>query len=124
MTRMLDHVYIFATIAFTVYGQVVLKWRISGYGALPADFVDKVRFLLALLLDPIIFSGFIAAFLAALAWMAALTRFDLGYAYPFMSLSFVFVLLLSWWLLSEPFSALRTLGVGLIVLGTVLVART
>ncbi len=55
--------------------------------------------------------------------MAAMTKFDLSHAYPSMNLNFVVVLLLSDWLLSEPMTVQKTLGVGLIVIGTVLAAR-
>ena len=123
MSRYIDYVYIFATIAFTVYGQLVLKWRISAHGSLPAETLPKLQFLLSLFLDPVIFSGFFAGFLASIAWMAAMTKFDLSHAYPFMSLNFVVVILLSAWLLSEPLTVQRVTGVALIVIGTVVAAR-
>ena len=123
MNRLFDYLYIFATIGLTVYGQLILKWRIGQFGPLPAELPDKLKFLFGLLFDPAIFSGFAAAFLASLAWMAAMTKFDLSHAYPFMSLNFVVVLLLSGWLLSEPMTLQKLLGVGLIVIGTVVAAR-
>ncbi len=118
-----NYIYVLGTIFFTVYGQVILKWRIGQLGALPATLDQKIRFLLSLLLDPAIFSGFVAAFLASLCWMAAMTKFQLGHAYPFMSLNFVIVLLLSAWLLHEPLTSQKIIGVGLIVLGTIIAAR-
>ncbi len=123
MARFFDYFYILATIGFTVYGQLILKWRIAKFGALPSDSIEKVKFLISLLFDPVIFSGFFAAFLASLAWMAAMTKFDLSHAYPFMSLNFVVVLLLSGWLLSEPVTLQKILGIALIVLGTLVAAR-
>jgi multidrug transporter EmrE-like cation transporter len=123
MNRIFDYLYILATIGFTVYGQLILKWRIAQFGPLPADLSEKLRFLFGLLLDPAIFSGFVAAFLASLAWMAAMTKFELSHAYPFMSLNFVVVLVLSGWLLSEPITTQKVLGIGLIVLGTIVAAR-
>ena len=123
MPRTFDYLYIVATIAFTVYGQLVLKWRIGIFGPLPINSADKLKFLISLLFDPAIFSGFAAAFLASLAWMAAMTKFDLSHAYPFMSLNFVVVLLLSGWLLNEPMNLQKALGVGLIVVGTVVAAK-
>lgn len=123
MSRISDYIYIFATIGFTVYGQLILKWRIGQFSPLPAELTDKLKFLFGLLIDPAIFSGFAAAFLASLAWMAAMTKFDLSHAYPFMSLNFVVVLLLSGWLLSEPMTTQKALGVGLIVLGTLVASR-
>ena len=121
--RYLDYAYIFATIFLTVYGQFVLKWRIAIYGDLPAGGFDKLRFLLSLLFDPWILSGFLAAFFASLAWMAAMTKFELSHAYPFMSLNFAIVLVLSGWLLNESLSSERVLGVALIIVGTVVAAR-
>lgn len=123
MANAFNYIYILATIAFTVYGQLILKWRISKLGPLPVELIEKIKFLLLLLLDPGIFSGFAAGFLASLAWMAAMTKFDLSHAYPFMSLNFVIVLLLSGWILSEPMTFQKALGVGLIILGTVVAAR-
>jgi len=123
MARGLDYLYILATLLFTVYGQLILKWRIAQLGPLPTEVVAKLKFLVLLLFDPAIFSGFAAAYLASLAWMAAMTKFELSHAYPFMSLNFVIVILLSSWLLNEPISVQKILGIGLIVIGTVVAAR-
>lgn len=119
MLRPFDYLYIFATIAFTVYGQLILKWRIATMGPLPTNVVGKVSFLVSLLFDPLIASGFAAALVASFAWMAAMTKFELSHAYPFMSMNFVVVLLLSGWLLNEPITFQKAFGVALIVLGTV-----
>jgi multidrug transporter EmrE-like cation transporter len=123
MSRLVDYLYIVATIGFTVYGQLILKWRIRSFGPFPAGPVEKLKFFISLLSDPAILSGFAAAFLASLAWMAAMTKFDLSHAYPFMSLNFVVVILLSGWLFCEPVTLQKALGVGLIVIGTVVAAR-
>ncbi len=116
--------YILTTLTLTVYGQLILKWRIAQLGPLPESLKDKVVVLVSLILDPYVFSVYIAVFGAGLAWMAALSRFDLNYAYPCMSLSFVLVLILSSWLLGEPLTLARALGVTLIVAGTVVASRS
>lgn len=123
MARAYDYLYIAATVGLTVYGQLIIKWRLAKYGAFPADGLAKAKFLLGLFLDPVILSGFAAAFLASLAWMAAMTKFELSHAYPFMSLNFVAVLLLSGWLLNEPVNFQKAIGVALIVFGTIVAAR-
>ena len=79
----MEYLYIFGTIFFTVYGQLIIKWRISPYGPLPDRLIEKVQFLLHVLLDPYIISGFVAAFIASFFWMAAMTKFDLSFAYPY-----------------------------------------
>jgi len=119
----IDHLYILATIALTVYGQFVLKWRLASLAPLPDSFVAKIQFFLSALLDPYIASGFLAAFMASFAWMVAMTKFQLSYAYPFMSLNFVVVVILSAAVLGEQVSLSRLSGVALIVAGTLVIAR-
>ena len=120
----MGYLYIFGTIFFTVYGQIILKWRINGVGSLPENFTDKIFFLLKLLFDPWIFSGFIAAFIASLFWMAAMTKFDISYAYPFMSSAFVLVFLLSVILFHEPITWQKIIGLLLIVAGITVTSRS
>ena len=115
----MGYLYIALTIALTVYGQLVLKWQINLAGSGPGTFPEKLWFLLALLFNPWIISGFVAAFAASVAWMGAMTRFDLSRAYPFMSLNFVLVLLLADRLFGEPLSAAKLVGIGLIIAGIV-----
>ncbi|PHV07829.1 hypothetical protein CSQ96_08020 [Janthinobacterium sp. BJB412] len=119
----MNYLYIALTIALTVYGQIAIKMQVLQAGALPADGAGKLAFLLRLLLNPWIISAFAAAFLASIAWMGAMTKFQLSHAYPFMSLNFVIVLALSAGLFHEPMSMTRLVGVALICVGTVVAAQ-
>lgn len=123
MEHAINYMYILATIGFTVYGQMIIKWRISSLPPLPANTQEKIAHLISLIFDPAIFSGFVAAFLASLAWMGAMTKFDLSHAYPFMGLNFVLVLILSGWLFSEPVNLQKIIGIALIISGTIVSAR-
>lgn len=115
--------YILGTVFLTVYGQIVLKWRVSKAGALPAVFSERIFFLLGMIRDPWVLSGIVAGFFAFLCWMAAMTKFDLSYAYPFMSLSFLLVLVLSVALFHEPLTISKVVGVGFIVAGIIIGSR-
>lgn len=114
---MISYIYILLTVLFTVYGQLILKWQLNKAGVLPELFIEKVQFLFLLFLNPWVISCFAAGFLASLTWMAALSRLQLSYAYPFMSLSFLFVLLLSGIFFSETITLPKLMGIGLIMLG-------
>ena len=52
--------------------------------------------------------------------MAAITRLELSHAYPFMSLAFILVLVLSAWFFHEPVSWQKLAGLALICAGIVL----
>src|SRR5436305_980124 len=95
MTKAVAAACVAMTIGFTVYGQLIVKWRVTEAGDLPSGLGDRIDFMVRLVTDPWVLSVFVAAAIAALAWMAALTRFELSAVYPFMSLSFVLVLGLS-----------------------------
>ena len=113
----MGYFYVFMTIFFTVYGQLVLKWQVNEAGQLPVDLGGKIFFLFKLLLNPWIISGFVSAFVAALSWMAAMTKFELSYAYPFVSITFVLVVLSGAIFFNEPLSWPKIAGMALIVSG-------
>lgn len=120
---MTGYLYIALTILLTVYGQLVLKWQVAQAGALPVTTGAKIGFLFGLLLNPWIVSGFISAFLASLFWMAAMTKFNLSHAYPFMGLSFVLVLFGSGIFFGEALTTLKITGTALIVCGIIVASQ-
>ena len=113
----MSYVYVAATILLTVYAQLVLKWQIGIAAPSGLDPAQRGAFLLALLANPWIWSGAAAGFGAALCWMLALAKLQLTYAYPFVSLSFVLVLIMGFLLLGESLSWAKAIGVALIIAG-------
>jgi len=120
----MGYFYIAGTIAFTVYGQLILKWRIAQYGQLPAQTTEKLYYFAKLFLDPFLISGLASAFIASLFWIAAMTRFEVSYAYPFMSLAFILVLVLSALLFKETMTVNKIMGLLLIVAGIIVSSRS
>lgn len=119
------YIYIFATLFFTVYGQLILKWRITQlHFVLPeSGIIAKFVSLIRLIFDPYIFSGFLSAFVASLFWMAAMSKFEITQAYPFMSLAPAIVFILGVWLLNETFTIGKVIGLVLIILGTIITVK-
>jgi drug/metabolite transporter (DMT)-like permease len=115
--------YILGTVLFTVYGQMVLKWRVAKANTLPAAFLEKIFFLVSMIWDPWVLSSIVAGFFAFLCWMAAMTKFELSYAYPFMSLSFLLVLILSAILFHESLTISKVVGVVLVIAGIIIGSR-
>jgi len=115
----MGYVWVLATVALTVYGQLAFKWRIDESGDFPAQTGERLEYAGRFLIDPWVISVFAAALLASGTWAAALSRFELSFAYPFMALSFVLVLLLSVVLFSEAATAPKLIGVTLVVAGLV-----
>ncbi len=110
-------VYILITIGLTVYGQLIVKWQVNLAGDFPVANWDKALFLGKLMLNPWVISSMAAALLAGFAWIAALTQLELSYAYPFMGLTFILILVLSTLLFQESLGWEKIAGVALIVAG-------
>jgi undecaprenyl phosphate-alpha-L-ara4N flippase subunit ArnF len=116
--------YIFGTLFFTVYGQIVLKWRLSSLKViLPEGIWDKIIYLVKLIFDPFVFSGFASAFIASLFWMAAMTKFEITTAYPFMSIAPALVFLIGVLFFGEAYTIGKVLGLLLIILGIILTVK-
>lgn len=120
------YLYIFGTIIFTVYGQMMLKWRIGKLGfMLPENgtVADKFIALMRLVLDPLVLSSLFSAVIASLFWMVAMSKFEITQAYPFMSLSPVIVFILGVFVLGETFTIGKLIGLILIILGTIVTVK-
>jgi len=111
------------TIALTVYGQLVFKWQVDLAGEVPTVFGEQIGFVFRLLLNPWVISSFAAAFLGSLTWMGALTQFELSFAYPFMSLAYVVVMVFSYFFFKESLNAPKVIGTLVIILGLFIVTR-
>ena len=123
MFRFIDHLYIASTVLFTVYSQLIMRWQVGKVGTLPADLMGKVQFIAVLLVNPWVMSGVIATFLAGVTWMMTMTKFQLSYAFPFVSLNYVLVMLASAFFFNEPLSTTKVLGLIAILVGIFVIAR-
>lgn len=108
-------VVLLASVVLNAAGQVLFKAaRVAQPGASLTD----------LFLQPVTWAGFFLYGLSAICWLWVLSRVPLSFAYPVLALSFPLVVALSAFLFAESISPLRWGGVGVIVLGVSLMART
>jgi undecaprenyl phosphate-alpha-L-ara4N flippase subunit ArnF len=121
----MKYLYIPATILFNVYGQMILKWRITklNWSMIDGSLIERIVCYLKLLFDPFVFSGFVSAFIASVFWTMAMSKFEITTAYPFMSLSPAIVFLLGVFILNETFTVGKMIGPVLIILGAIITVK-
>jgi len=124
MNKYIGYIGVFLTIFFSLYSQLVIKWQVNNAGELPLDHFGKLKFLFFLLLNPWVMSAILATLGAGLSWMLAMSKFDLSYAYPFISLVYVFMMVASVVFLNESLTMNKIIGLGLIVLGIIITGRS
>lgn len=74
--------------------------------------------------QPYIMGGMLFYALSLVLWLMALSRLEVSVAYPLVSLGYVLTALAAWFFLGESLSTLRLLGIGVIMLGALLVAKS
>ena len=122
MHRVGEHWAIMLTVLFTVFSQLVMRWQVGNAGTWPPFWTDRLGFVVDLLLRPWVLVAIVASFLAGVSWMVAMTRFEVSYAFPFMGLNFVLVMLASVLLFGESLTTYKVLGTLLIVMGITVLA--
>ena len=71
-----------------------------------------------------IIAGLACYALSVVLWILALVRVEVSVAYPMLSLGYVVNALAAWWLFGENLSGARLAGIGIILVGVWLVARS
>jgi len=77
-----------------------------------------------LVLNPPIIGGLVCYAISVVVWILALSRVEVSVAYPMLSVGYVVNALAAWWLFGENLSAVRLAGIGIILVGVWLVARS
>lgn len=70
-------------------------------------------------LSPFIYSGFLFGGINVLLWCFALTELDLSYAYPFLSISYLTIMIAAKFIFNEHIGRQKIIGLSLIALGTI-----
>ncbi len=113
------------SIGISVAAQFVLKAGMSSpliQLSLKSGIKDA-SVLLVVAANPLVVGGFVLYALSAISWLAVLARWDVSKAYPLVGLGFAVAAVIGWWF-GESIGIQRALGIALICIGVVLVARS
>ncbi len=115
-------VLIIATVCLNTAGQFMMKAGINKIGEIGIS--DLIGSFSRIVTSPYIIGGFCSYAVSAVLWIMILSRAELSWAFPMVSLSYVITALLAPVLLYESFSVQRFVGVIVICIGVFLVSRT
>ncbi|MEW6095837.1 MAG: EamA family transporter [bacterium] len=110
---------IFVCVFIIVTGQLLLK---TGVGK-PSDRHILLE-LIKIFTKPRVIFGFSLYMFSALLWLWILQHADLSFAYPMLSLAYVFVVLSSKFILKEHVPLIRWIGVIVICIGIFLISQS
>ena len=113
-----------AAIVLGTCAQLLLKAGTNAVGAFAFTMDNLLPVGTKLALEPRILGGAGCYVVSLAIWIMALSRVEVSVAYPMLSIGFALNALLAWWLLGEAVTPMRMLGIGIIILGVWLVARS
>ncbi|MBB3949507.1 transporter [Aureimonas jatrophae] len=114
-------------ILFTVFtnaaAQMMLKYGMMQLGPLSFAGMNPILKILQIVFSPFVFLGLLTFVISMASHLFVLSKVELSYAYPFLSLAYVVVAVAAWMLFGEQLTAARIGGIALICAGTVLIAK-
>lgn len=115
---------VLASVAFGAVGQLTLKAGmnsiVQSYGKLQLS-LDT---LLHMATNPLLIVGIAIFGISTLLWLFALAKADLSFAYPFLSLTYLAVLIGGAFLFGDKVTLPRVAGFAIIIAGVWIVARS
>lgn len=122
--RLSDFSILICGVLLNALAQLGLKAATRVSGPLIAGDAGVWQRALNVLEVPSFWYAMLAYGLSVIVWTVGLSRVPVSQAYPLLSLGYVINIGLAWWLLGEVPNLWRVAGIGIIVLGVVLVARS
>jgi drug/metabolite transporter (DMT)-like permease len=122
--KLTDFSVLFCGVLLNALAQLGLKAATRVSGPLIAGDTGVWQKGLQLLTVPPLWYALVAYGLSVIVWLVGLSRVPVSQAYPLLSLGYVINIGLAWWLLGEVPNLQRVAGIGVIVVGVILVARS
>jgi len=112
------------SIVLLVSGQTLLKMGLNEIGGVSLFDGNPLGSLLGLFQTPWIILGFVCYGIAAILWLDVLSKLDFSMAFPMVSLTYVFAILIGRFIFQETVGLDRIVGVLLILTGLFFIIRS
>jgi len=104
--------------------QLLLKAGTRAVGQFEYSLANAVPVGMKLATNLPILGGLACYVVSVGVWIMALSRVEVSIAYPMLSLGYVVNAFAAYWLFGEAVTPMRLLGIGVIILGVFIVARS
>jgi multidrug transporter EmrE-like cation transporter len=104
--------------------QLLLKAGTNSVGTFAFSLQNALPVGWKLATEPHIVGGLACYVVSVVVWIMALSRVEVSIAYPMLSVGYVVNAVAAWYLFGEAVSATRLMGIGIIIVGVYIVARS
>jgi multidrug transporter EmrE-like cation transporter len=111
-------------VALNAAAQLLLKAGTNRVGEFAFAFDNLVPVGSRLASSPFILGGLACYVVSVMVWILALSRVPVSVAYPMLSVGYIVNAVAAWMLFGESLTAQKLIGIGFIIVGVFLVARS
>lgn len=116
--------FILFTVMTNAAAQVMLKNGMITLGPVSFSMDTIIQRIFQIIFNPWVFAGLVMFVISMASHLYVLSKVDLSFAYPFLSLAYVAVALFAWLVFKEELGAYKIAGIAFIMVGTVLIAQS
>jgi drug/metabolite transporter (DMT)-like permease len=117
-------VFILFTVMTNAAAQLMLKYGMMSLGPISFAGVNPIVKILQIVFSPWVFLGLATFVISMASHLYVLSKVELSFAYPFLSLAYVAVAVFAYFVFREDLNAWRIAGIGFICVGTILIAQS
>jgi multidrug transporter EmrE-like cation transporter len=104
--------------------QLALKLGMTRVGRVDLFAKRPVELAIDVLSNPWVLTGLACYVLSVGVWLVVLSRVEVSFAYPFLSIGYAVTALIAYFYFGENVSMMRISGIGVICLGVAMIARS
>lgn len=119
------------SVVLGVGGQIALKYGVGAAAKGPSSKIASsldpravITFLQSAATNKFVILGFLLYLISAVSWLIILSRVDLSFAYPLISIGYIIIVILSRLIFNEPVTTYRIAGTILVCAGVFLLLRS
>ncbi|MEM1535239.1 MAG: SMR family transporter [Candidatus Pacearchaeota archaeon] len=123
MIKMHPLIVVAVCIIFGSLGQISLKYGLFQIGLISLRDMFFSKFF-NIIFQPFIFLGILLYAFSMFLWLVAISKLELSFAYPLLSIGYIIVAILSFIIFKENITLIRWTGIILIVIGCFLLTKS
>ena len=117
-------IFILFTVMTNAAAQLMLKQGMMSMGPISFEGVNPIVKLLQIVFNPWVFLGLCTFVISMASHLYVLSKVELSFAYPFLSLAYVAVAIFAYFVFREDLNGWRIAGIACICVGTILIAQS
>lgn len=116
--------FILFTVMTNAAAQLMLKQGMMTFGPISFENTNPLLKIVQIVFSPWVFAGLLTFVISMASHLYVLSKVELSFAYPFLSLAYVAVAVFAYFVFREDLNAWRIAGIAFICVGTVLIAQS